>query len=141
MAQSAKQIGVNIATKFEPGTQYYGKATFGNSDWLDATMSLVDYGHRGVPNVFLAAPLQSNGTWNAAHFKNKQYDTLSKQYIAAVDLQTQKKLAGQIQTLLLDETPIIYAYFYNYLTAAAKNVNGVYPTAMGHLYLANATKA
>ena len=27
---------------------YYGKATFGNSDWLDGTMSLVDYGDRGV---------------------------------------------------------------------------------------------
>ena len=48
----------------------------GNSDWLDATMSLVDYGDRGVPNVFLDAPLTSDGPWNAAHFKNPQYDTL-----------------------------------------------------------------
>ena len=55
---------------------YYGKSTFGNSDWLDATMSLVDYGHRGVPNVFLGAPLETinaktgTGAWNAAHFSN-----------------------------------------------------------------------
>ena len=35
----------------------------------------------------------------------------------AVDLSTQRTIAGQIETLLLNETPIIYGYFYNYLTA------------------------
>ena len=114
---------------------------FGKSDWLDAVMSLVDFGHRSVPNVFLTAPLQSTGTWNAAHFKNTKYDQLSAQYVAASDIGTQRSLAGQIETLLLQETPIIYAYFYNYLTATAKNVSGVYPTAIGHLFLYNASKS
>ena len=141
VAQSAKAIGVTINLKVESSAAYYGKATFGNSDWLDATMSLVDYGHRSVPNVFLTAPLQSSGTWNAAHFKNSQYDKLSAQYIATSDLTTQRSIAGQIQTLLLNETPIIYAYFYNYLSAWAKTVTGPYPTAIGHIFLYNATKS
>ena len=64
-----------------------------------------------------------------------------QQYTAAVDLSTQRQIAGQIQTLLLNETPIIYAYFYNYLTATAKNVNGAYPTAIGHIFLTKATKS
>jgi peptide/nickel transport system substrate-binding protein len=145
--QAAKAIGVNISVKVESPSVYYGKATFGNSDWLDATMSLVDYGHRSVPNVFLTAPLQTinakagTGSWNAAHFNNAQYDKLSKQYIAAVDLSTQKQLAGQIEQLLLTETPIIFGYFYNYLTAQAKNVTGAYPTAIGHIFLYNTVKS
>ena len=147
VAQAAKSIGVTINTKFEDGTTYYGKATFGNSDWLDATMSLVDYGHRSVPNVFLTAPLQTynakagTGTWNAAHFNNAQYNSLSKKYIAEVDLSTQRSVAGQIETLLLDQTPIIFAYFYNYLSASAKNVTGIYPTAIGHIFLSKVTKS
>ena len=146
VAESAKAIGVNISLKVESSTQYYGKATFGNSDWLDATMSLVDYGHRSVPNVFLTAPLQTTnakagtGPWNAAHFSNAQYDKLVTQYIAAADLSTQKNLAGQIETLLLAQTPIIFGYFYNYLTATTQGVTGVYPTAIGHLFLYNASK-
>jgi peptide/nickel transport system substrate-binding protein len=146
VAQSAAQIGVKINLKVESSSQYYGKATFGNSDWLDGTMSLVDYGHRSVPNVFLTAPLQTtnakNGTgpWNAAHFSNAQYDKLVTQYIGASDLSTQKSLAGQIETLLLDQTPIIFGYFYNYLTATAQGITGVYPTAIGHLFLYNAGK-
>ena len=146
VVQSAKAIGVTIKLKVESSSAYYGKATFGNSDWLDATMSLVDFGHRSVPNVFLTAPLQTTsakkgtGSWNAAHFSNSQYDKLSNQYIATSDLSTQRQIAGQIQTLLLNETPIIYAYFYNYLSAWAKNVSGPYPTAIGHLFLTKATK-
>jgi len=110
-------------------------------------MSLVDYGHRSVPNVFLTAPLQTTnaakgtGPWNAAHFKNAQYDKLVGQYIAASDVSSQKTIAGQIETLLLAQTPIIFGYFYNYLTATAKNVTGVYPTAIGHLFLYNAAKS
>jgi peptide/nickel transport system substrate-binding protein len=110
-------------------------------------MSLVDYGHRSVPNVFLTAPLETTnaktgtGPWNAAHFNNKQYDKLVGQYIASADLSTQRQLAGQIETLLLDQTPIIFGYFYNYLAATAKNVTGVYPTAIGHLFLYNAVKS
>jgi peptide/nickel transport system substrate-binding protein len=147
VAQSAKAIGVNINLKVESSAQYYGKATFGNSDWLDATMSLVDYGHRSVPNVFLTAPLETTnaktgtGPWNAAHFANSQYDSLVAKYVAAVDLTTQKSLAGQIETLLLDQTPIIFGYFYNYLSATAQGVTGVYPTAIGHLFLYNAAKS
>jgi peptide/nickel transport system substrate-binding protein len=97
--------------------------------------------------VYLAAPLQSinaktgSGSWNAAHFNNPTYDKLSKDFIAASDLATQRKLAGQIQRLLLDQTPIIFAYFYNYLSATLTGVNGVYPTAQGQFFLWNATKA
>jgi len=146
VAQAAAQVGVKINLKVESSSAYYGN-TFGSSDWLDATLSLVDYGHRSVPNVFLTAPLETTnakagtGSWNAAHFANAQYDKLVAQYIAAIDLSTQKSIAGQIQTLLLDQTPIIYPYFYNYLTATASNVGGVYPTAIGHLFLYNATKS
>jgi peptide/nickel transport system substrate-binding protein len=147
VAQSAAAIGVRIALNIEAQSKYYGNFEFGGSDWLDATMSLVDYGHRGVPNVFLTAPLQTTnaktgtGPWNAAHFNNSQYDSLVAQYIAAPDLSSQRSVAGQIETLLLNQTPIIYAYFYDYLTATATNVTGVYPTAIGHIFLYNAAKS
>jgi peptide/nickel transport system substrate-binding protein len=145
--QSAKAIGVNLKLNIEAQPKYYGNYLFGTSDWLDATVSLVDYGHRGVPNAFLTQPLQTYsaktgvGAWNAAHFSNADYDRLSDQYIAAGDLSSQRTLAGQIETLLLAQTPIIYGYFYNYLTATAQNVTGAYPTAIGHIFLNNCTKA
>jgi peptide/nickel transport system substrate-binding protein len=124
--QSAvRPIGIAIELNIESQDAYYGKAVFGQSDWLDSVMGITDYGHRGVPNVFLSAPLKSAGTWNSAHFKNPEYDGLVADYIKALDLGSQRAVAGKIQRLLLDETPILFTYFYDYLTPAKKNLTGI----------------
>jgi peptide/nickel transport system substrate-binding protein len=136
---SAAKIGVDIKLKVETQSAYYGKATYGNSDWLDGQMSLVDYGDRGVPNVFLEAPLTSGGPWNAAHFKNTTYDALVKQYVAAVDLSSQKSIAGKIETLLLDQTPLVIPYFIDGLSATTKAVSGVAPTSISQVFLRHAS--
>ncbi|CDX45791.1 Extracellular solute-binding protein family 5 [Mesorhizobium plurifarium] len=135
-----KEIGIELELNILDQSAYYGDAVFGKSNWLDSAMGITDYGHRGVPNVYLAAPLKSDGTWNAAHFKNKDYDQLATSYIAALDLEAQKADAGKIQKLLLEETPVIFGYFYDYLTATAKGVAGVQPTAMSQLFLDKASK-
>jgi len=137
---ACKKIGIEVELNVEAQDAYYGKAVFGQSDWLDSVMGITDYGHRGVPNVLLSAPLKSEGTWNSAHFKNKEYDQLVADYIKALDLGAQKAVAGKIQRLLLDETPIIFAYFYDYLTPAKKNVQGI-PPVPNRLFLARATIA
>lgn len=135
-----KEIGIELELNILDQGAYYGDAVFGKSNWLDSAMGITDYGHRGVPNVYLAAPLKSEGTWNAAHFKNKDYDQLATSYIAALDLEAQKATAGKIQKLLLEETPVVFGYFYDYLTATAKGVAGVQPTAMSQLFLEKASK-
>jgi peptide/nickel transport system substrate-binding protein len=141
VADAASKIGIKINLVVQDGATYYGDAVYGKSPWLDSIMSMVDYGHRGVPNVFLAAPLQSKGTWNAAHYKNPTYDKLSTDFIAEKDLAASKKLAGQIEKTLLDDTPIIFAYFYQYLTATSQKIKGVRATAMGQVWVDKASVA
>jgi peptide/nickel transport system substrate-binding protein len=132
---AAKEVGINIELSITDSSTYYGDGEFGRSTWLDSVLGITEYGHRGVPNVFLDAPLKSNGTWNAAHFKNSDYDRLVVDYVSAVDIDSQKKAAGQIERLLIDESPILFPYFYFFLTATKPNVAGVEPSAMGHLDL------
>jgi peptide/nickel transport system substrate-binding protein len=138
---AAKAIGIQIALKVETQDQYYGAGTPGKSDWLDAPLGITDYGHRGVPNVFLGAPLLSNGAWNAARFRNPAYDRLYAQYVAALDIGSQKKIAGDIEMLLIDETPLVIPYFYDALVATGARVSGVRFTAISQLYLDRATVA
>jgi peptide/nickel transport system substrate-binding protein len=128
-----KAAGITVSLNFTDGGTYYGDAVFGSSPWLDSTFGLTEYGHRGVPNVYLGAPLKSDGTWNSAHFKNKEYDKLVDEYVAALDLQSQRASAKKIQEMLLDEVPIVFAYFYFYLTATKPQVAGVQVSAMGHV--------
>ena len=93
--QDAAKAGITIKLNITNQTLYYGKSNIRKLPWLDGTMSLVDYGDRGVPNVYLTAPLTSAGTWNAARFHNTEYDGLVKQYVAALDLSAQRTIAGQ----------------------------------------------
>lgn len=135
-----KEIGVDLDLSILDPSAFYGDAVFGKSPWLDSPMGLTIYGHRGVPNVFLTAAFSSGGKWNAAHFKNSQFDQLVNGYIATFDLEAQREAAGKIQKMLLDETPVISAYFFEYLSAVTKGLTGIQPTAMGQLFLAKASK-
>ena len=68
-------VDVRVALNIENQDQYYGKAVFGQSDWLE-----VRSGSRirpsGRPQRVPSEPLRQRGQWNAAHFKNPAYDSL-----------------------------------------------------------------
>jgi peptide/nickel transport system substrate-binding protein len=139
--QAIKSIGGNLDVKILTGTQYYS-GTPTTTPWLNEPMTITDWGHRGVPNVLLNAALTSKaipskkaGTWNAAHFKNKKYDSLVKSFGAAVSLADQRKYAKQIELLLLEETPVIFPYFYNSLNAGSPKVQGYKVDQLGQQYL------
>lgn len=138
---NAAEIGVTINLKITDAGTYYGDGVFGKSTWLDSVMGITDYGHRPVPNVYLNAALSGDpkiGVWNSAHFKNDAYDELVRQYVAALDLDSQRAVAGQIQELLLEETPIIFPYFYYFLSAAKKSLSGAVSAATGQFDLSKA---
>ena len=137
----AEQIGVKINLKITDAGTYYGDGVFGKSTWLDSVMGITDYGHRPVPNVYLTAPLSGDpkiGVWNSAHFKNDDYDALVREYVAALDVDSQRGVAKQIQELLLDETPIIFPYFYYFLAAAKPSLKGAVSAATGQFDLSKA---
>jgi peptide/nickel transport system substrate-binding protein len=123
---------VVINLQFDDGGTYYDQY------WLSSPMGITDYGHRGVPDVFLGSTLRSDGTWNAAHWSNPDYDALNDAYVAAPDLDTQRQIAGEIQQLLHEETPLIVPYFLDHISVHQGNFTGLEVTAMGHVNLVNA---
>jgi peptide/nickel transport system substrate-binding protein len=149
LIQSAgKEIGININIKLQD--DYYDKNWVRTYDPTvpGSNIGITDYGHRGVPDVYLNAPLRTfkslkdgAGVWNAAEFANADYDAAVDEYSSAADLQTQQKAAEKIQGILQDEVPMLIPYNINYLAATKSNVTGVVPTAMGHFFTDQASKA
>ncbi|HJS71694.1 MAG TPA: ABC transporter substrate-binding protein [Acidimicrobiia bacterium] len=131
---SAAQIGVTLEVGVYDSGTYYGDY------WLAAagSMGIVNYGHRGVPQVYLAAPLLSDGTWNASHYANPDYDALFGQFNAELDGDAQRELAGQIQTLLNEEVPYAVPYFLDFISVTSANFEGLVTTGMGHYDIVNA---
>ncbi len=127
-----QQAGINVRLRITESGTYYEKY------WLNSDFGITEYGHRGVPNVYLKAAMTTGGIWNAAHFENKEFDRAVASFTAALDPQTQKTAATRVQQILLDETPVIIPYFYYFLTGVKSNVGGVTASPMGHVELEQA---
>jgi peptide/nickel transport system substrate-binding protein len=123
------QIGLSIDLQIDDAGTYY------SNYWLDSSLGITNYGHRGVPNVYLGAPLKSDGTWNSAKFNNAEYDALVDSFVAEPDEAAQRELAGQIQALLADEVPMIIPYFVGNISATRPGTTGLETTGMGHVII------
>ncbi len=142
--QSAAQLNVDFEVNVHDSGTYYqdywcafpyeGACQPG----AQGSIGIVNYGHRGVPNVYLGAPLLSDGQWNSSHWVNADYDQLFADFAAAPDLDIQRQLAGEIQALLWDEVPFIVPYFIDFISATVPNFQGLQVTGMGHFDITNA---
>jgi len=134
VAQALKQIGVKCSVKVYTSAQYFDGVNFGSkgklAPWLSTDFGIVDYGSRAVPLIYLNNGLRSGGIWNAARFANKTFDTMIRNFESASSLATQTRYARQMELLLLRETPVIYAYFYNFIAGASSKVKGYVPDGL-----------
>jgi peptide/nickel transport system substrate-binding protein len=129
------KIDIMTSTAYFDGKYGPGGGDWGNTPWLNTPLNITDWGHRSVPNVYLSSALEYAGVWNAAHYNNPAFDAVAKKYVGAISLTDQKTYAKQGEQILLQDTPVIFPYFYNYLAAGAKNVKGYEADPLGTVYL------
>lgn len=130
---SFKEIGINVTLNITEGYGYYDQA------WLNSELGITDYGHRGIPNVYLNRAYMSTGDWNAAHYKSPAFDAAADKFMTSADFAGQQAASKEIQEILLDETPIITPYFANTITPVSNKLVGFSTTGMGHFDAAGAT--
>lgn len=139
----AAEIGIDLRVSVEDPTTFYGKS------WCPPEpkdppcsgadeIGIVDYGHRGVPDVYLNASLSTNGAWNSAQYASEEYMAAFREYQASIGVEAQKQAAGKIEQILMEDSSTLFPYFNNYLSAHKKEFANVGVTAMGHVFLGNA---
>jgi peptide/nickel transport system substrate-binding protein len=143
VAQALKQIGITCNVKVYTSAQYFDGVSFGAAGklapWLATDFGIIDYGGRPVPLTYLNSALRSGGVWNSARYANKKFDKLIDSFVAAASVEDQKRYARQIELTLLKDTPVIYAYFYNFIAAASPKVHGYQPDGMAVVNLRGVT--
>ena len=143
VAQALKQIGIDCSVKVFTSTQYFDGVSFGASGklapWLETDFGIIDYGGRPTPITYLNSGLKSGGVWNSARYANKAFDRILADFYGAPDLAGQRKHARRLQLKLLQDTPVIYAYFYNFIAATGANVRGYVPGGMADIDLRRVT--
>ncbi|MSO96480.1 MAG: peptide ABC transporter substrate-binding protein [Thermoleophilia bacterium] len=139
---AGKQAGIDISIELQSDAEYYGGDAddyYGTTPWIVRPATITEWGARAIPNVYLVSAYASDGVWNASHYKNKAFDSAMRSYLAAVDLQTQRKYTKAMATMLLRDTPVVTSYFYNVVTAVSAKVNNFTPEGLGHIRLAKTT--
>jgi peptide/nickel transport system substrate-binding protein len=94
---------------------------------------IVDYGPRGVPDVYLVKAY-ATGEWNSAHYASEPFRAAVKKYQASLDLAGQKAAIAEIQKIANTDVPYAIPYFYNTLLGYTKKVSGIVATGLGHFY-------
>jgi peptide/nickel transport system substrate-binding protein len=98
---------------------------------------IVDYGPRGVPDVYLVKAY-ATGEWNSAHYISEPFRAAVKAYQSSLDLDGQKKAIADIQKIANEDVPYSIPYFYNSLFAYSNKVTGIVATGLGHFYCGKA---
>ena len=89
-----------------------------------------------MPNIYLTRCYMSTGDWNGSHYKNAEFDSLAKTYLASAELAAQQKATKRMAGLLLRDTPVITDYFISYVTASSSKVKNYVPEGISHVRLA-----
>lgn len=131
--QSAKEIGINVNIDIadDDGSAYYDDKRA--PSWLNSDFGITEYGHRGVPNVYLSSALITGGVWNAAHYASPEFDAAAKSYISSPDITVQKAQSKKIQEILLEDSPIGFSFFGSALDVSKKALTGNYTNGMNVL--------
>ena len=134
----AREAGITVGIEVMDGGRYYDSEPPGadyatTTPWLWRPATLTEYGWRGVPNLYITRCYMSTGDWNASHYKNPAFDAVARSFLAAVDVQTQRKGTKKMAGLLLRDTPVITDYFISYVTASTAKVKGYVPEGISQM--------
>ena len=138
-----KEIGMNVTLQQEKDVDgeewckvYDSKVEPAGCDG-GKDFGIVDYGPRGVPDVYLVKAY-ATGEWNSAHYVSEPFRAAVKSYQSSLDLAGQKKAISDIQKIANEDVPYAIPYFYNSLYASSNKVGGIVATGLGHFYCGKA---
>lgn len=152
--QNALEAGATVSVNVTANSDFYGEYWCTGAPWgaspetggpglpcgASAEIGIVDYGHRPTPDVYFGRALETDGDWNSSNYASPAFDQLFTDYQAAIDVAGQKAAVGQIQSLLHEDSPALYPFFFDYLSGHDASVSGVQVTALGHIQLHKASK-
>ena len=113
------EAGININVIIEPESIYYGE-----NKWLEADLGITGWSSRPYPQFYLDVMLKCNGSWNEAHFCDKEFDELATIGGTTMDEAERVKAYREIQRLCIERVPIIIPYFMANFAATRDNIEG-----------------
>jgi len=100
----------------------------GDSDvtpWLNAPMTIVEWGSRPTPGVFAQAMLLPTSAWSSTHWDNADFASTFDEYMSTPEESARMELAAKLSGIQQDDTPVMLAFYITQLRTQKKTVQGV----------------
>ena len=146
IVSGAAEAGMTIEIAQESTETFYG-AQWCPAEPADppcsgaAELGIVDYGDRPTPDIYCNAALKTNGVWNSSQYSNPDFDAAFSEFQSSVTVEDQRAACKTMETILNEDTPIGLPFFYNFLSGHSTAFNDVRVTAIGQMFLENASQA
>ncbi|MGD8711064.1 MAG: ABC transporter substrate-binding protein [Ectothiorhodospiraceae bacterium] len=129
--QMLAEAGIDVKLKVEPLNVYY-------DHWTDVSFGLTDWVSRPTAGQILSVAFRGDAQWNAAHWKNDEFDSLLTKFEAEPELAARSRLGTRLAEILNEEVPTVITYFNDGLRPVRRNVRGVSGNMSNYLDLTSA---
>ena len=123
-----KPAGINVTIDQLSYTAYYAGSDadyYGTTPWINAAMTITEWGSRPAPGIYAAAMLLPDAVWSSSHWDNKDFVKTFNQYESTIDEATRLQLATKLSQIQSDDTPIMLPFYITQLRTQKKNVYGI----------------
>lgn len=120
--QQMAEVGVEVTVDAVPSDIYYGE---GEQSWLEVPFGITEWGTRATPVNYFQLAYIPGAPYNESHWENQQMAELTRQIAREIDRDVRIDLYHQAQQLMIDEGPIIVAYFESGVAGAGGRLRGV----------------
>lgn len=98
---------------------------YGDNEWLEVDLGITGWGHRVVPQDYLAQAYISDGPFNEAHWSTPELDALVAEAARTTDMAARAAIYREISGIFAEEGPIIIPFFTPVVGAAVDGVEGL----------------
>jgi ABC-type transport system substrate-binding protein len=126
--EQCKAAGINVTLDQLSYDAYYAGDDadyYGTTPWINAAMTITEWGSRPAPGIYAAAMLLPEAVWSSSHWDNKDFVDAFDQYQATNDEASRMELATKLSQVQQDDTPILVPFYITQLRTQKKNVFGV----------------
>jgi len=126
--EQCKPAGINVKLEQLSYEAYYAGDDadyYGTTPWLNAPMTITEWGSRPAPGIYAAAMLLPDAVWSSSHWNNAEWVAAFDQYQSTADEASRMEIATKLSTIQQDDTPILLSFYITQLRTQKKNVYGI----------------
>lgn len=132
--QQLSIVGIDIKLDVNPPAALREQMAQGKSPWFRGSW-IADYPDAENYMTLFYSPNHSPNGPNYTHFSSKAFDRLYKASLSETDPSVRLRLYRQMDSLVMDEAPVVVLYYDQILHFTHKNISGMRTNAMNALDL------